>query len=1476
MNACFTTGLMQQFHRLFGVLVLSLFTYQMAAYADPAGVGKRTILTIPPVKHADTGSKLTLLKPSANPYALPANVGKQTVLVSVPVRLTGKSKSPETVFLRRRGDKQYIEMNDLGKNGDFLAKDGIFGVYVEIDTREIKPDSCVDYEAFVKQGRVEVISPTLRFCVSSLPVGIDKSNTDKPVVFRGGEKAVADEIVLYATPTTSVATIKQLARSIDANIVGTILPLNLYQLRLPSPVDADRMLEIVAQLKERAGKVSVFVNLIGHGAMDVNDTAFQLPPTDINSQHGLKLVLAHDEITKANAWDAGGTGNNVTVVVLDTGLLNSHPDLDATWTCQDVPLPMPAVPPAVPVVLVPCTDTAVGATLAGHGTQIAGVIAAKTNTVIPTGVAGLAYGGKIHSIKLRNFTLAGMANGFITAAGYVGSNSHAKVINASFTFEATPGSAIGAGIAPLCTSINSAVLSGFGAVVVNAVGNDNNTNAISAYSENFYPARCNDSTNVAHNGLTRKDLLITVANSVSKEVAACGAGVVQDHRCNTSNYGAWVDITAPGSAIYTTTIGNTYTSSTGTSFSAPFVSGAAAILASCGVPLGDTVPTPPSNDGIEYILKNSAIVSVSFPNGTSAPRLDLYRALKQFGAPTGVSVSPVNGVDENVNTASGYEVGTLNTTHAGTCNSFTYSSILGGTDGGLFNIAGDKLRLNAAVPVNYEDPARPLHIYNLIVHVTDFSGTSYDFPLTVTVNNKNDAPTLASPGSVSYVDTAANDSFVNATGTLVGADEDVGNTLTYGVSGGTVAAGVSTRVGTYGTLAVNTTSGAYTFTPNNNAIQALKTNTSESYTVTVTDSVAPPVTATFTVNLTGANDTTNFSGNISASLSEDGTLTGSGTLAVNDRDSGDAAITPQVGTAGTYGVFSIDSGGAWLYTLNNAAANVQALHEGQNVTDIFTVATAGGATQAITMAITGAKDQLTGSLSVNPPEPVLPAIRHVGDGLTAITSLADADCPLPGGLIAPATSSGLCTSAVCTLSYQWMESDTAAGIAVAVSGPVVGTNSTYQLNADNVNKYMSLCVSTGMTMDGSCVTKCTINEASAVGDPHITTVDGLPYDFQGAGEFVALRGANGMEIQLRMAAVPTAPPLPDSYSGLTSGVSVNTAVAARVGKHRVTYQPDTSPNVAGGTFVLRVDGVPTTLPVDGIDLGDGGRVVSQASGIQMDFPDQTTLLVNTSSWPFYGAWWLHVSVFHTPASEGIMGARLKGSWLPMMPKGSALGAMPAALHDRYVELYVKFANSWRVNKETSLFDYDKDASTATFTNKEWPTENGPYAPANTPVAKPLGLKAAQIACADVVGKKEKADCVFDVRVMGNAKIAQGHILTQKIRTGLTAIIVRDDRGISGDKEMVTFTATVARHAAPTRMEIGRKVGALTGEVQFTINGNSVGRPVKLDARGQAQLKLPRLKIEKQTIGARFVPVKGSVFFPSSSFESARVMVEGKR
>jgi len=506
------------------------------------------------------------------------------------------------------------------------------------------------------------------------------------------------------------------------------------------------------------------------------------------------------------------------------------------------------------------------------------------------------------------------------------------------------------------------------------------------------------------------------------------------------------------------------------------------------------------------------------------------------------------------------------------------------------------------------------------------------------------------------------------------------------------------------------------------------------------------------------------------------------------------------------------------------------------------------ATQAIAVTVTNVNEVPTGIPVIQPPD--TPMNRKVGQTLTADTgSILNQD-----GWPAQ---------------YDWK-----------CNGSSIASGPSYTLVNTNIGCLMSVCVTyTDPQSTLPNVTLCSTSDTNTVGDPHITTVDGLHYDFQSAGEFVALRGANGMEIQVRQAAVSTATPLTDPNSGLTSGVSVNSALAARVGKHRVTYQSGIGVNAASGAPVLRVDGVVTTLPAGGIDLGDGGRVMPQGGGIQIDFPDQTTLVASSSLWSPYNVWWLHISVFHTSAYEGIMGARSKGSWLPRLSNGSALGAMPAALHDRYVDLYVKFADSWRVTDKTSLFDYAEGTSTATFTNKKWPTENGPYA-GSGPVAKPLGRKIALLACRDIAGKNEKADCVFDVMVMGHVGIAKGYQLNQKMRLGLTNVIVRGADLLNARGEM-EVTATVARHATVVPQVHGARA-VPTGTVQFLLGDKPLGKPVRLDTKGRAKLVLTRQYLDRLNIGgptpegklevsARYLPAKdkGNVFLPSISRQAAR-------
>ena len=1119
MNACLsTTGLMQRFQLLFAVLVYSFFAIQQADAAQ-------AVTSVAP--HVGAGVEIVPLEPRAEPYALKTGSGKVNVRFSV--RLTGKTKAkpPATVYLRRSDDRKNIAMNDQGRNGDLFARDGIYGANVTIDTSRLKPDTCLKYEALVRLGRADAVSSPLRLCVSAFPVRVAASTTARADVLPDGTKAVADEILINAKPDSKSDAIRRLATDINARVVGSIPPLDLYQLKLSSPVSSGRLMELVAQLSARAEVKSASVNAIGGYAYTPNDPEFV-------NQHGLKLAIAHDAGTGANVWDSGAIGTGVTVTVLDTGLDKSHPDFGTPGNCQ----------------LAENDCGAANTDAVGHGTWVAGVLGAKTHNAL--GVAGIAYGSKIHSIIVAGGTaptIAQMAQGFTDAGAY----GVASVINASFDVLVSTFT----NVTTLCSSVNSAVLSGATpvAVVVNAADN---------YSSNsyYYPARCNVNEPAAtpHAGqneaLTRKDLFITVANSTSG--GSCGS-VDQLH--STSNYGAWVDIAAPGCDIRTTAVGGGYISQTGTSFSAPLVSGAAAILKSCGATLAQIEPT----------LKGSAIVAVAYPGG-SVPRLDVYRALAQLDlAPT--NVGPASS-SINENNALGATVATLTATDMDTCDklAFTLVAGVGDTDNGAFTITGNQLTINGVA--DYETKTS----YSIRVRVTDAFGKTSEQALTVNVNNLNDNPPVITSngggatasvsvpenttavttviatdadnlGSLTYSKAGGADEAMfnidGATGVLsfavppdfeAPADADANNVydivvqasdgtftgtqaiavtvtnvneapvanndtlaatqntpVTYtaaqllgndtDVDAGTLLAIASVTSGAGGTVVLNG-DGTVTFTPNPGFTGAA------SFTYSATDGSLPSNVATVTVNVAAmphapvANDDT-------LAATEDIPVTYTAAQLLGNDTDVDAGTTLTVASvaSGAGGMVVLNGDGTVTFSpnanLNGAASFTYRATDGGLLSNVATV----------TVNVAPVNDAPTGL-------PFISGTRTVGQTLTANTLTATFPNP-----IADADGLG-------TFSYQWL----ASGL------PVGGNSDTYVLAPADFGKYMSVCVSY-TDGGGTLETPCSGTDATAVGDPHITTVDGLHYDFQGAGEFVALRGANGMEIQLRMAAVSTAPPL---------------------------------------------------------------------------------------------------------------------------------------------------------------------------------------------------------------------------------------------------------------------------------------------------------------------------------------------------------------
>jgi hypothetical protein len=307
---------------------------------------------------------------------------------------------------------------------------------------------------------------------------------------------------------------------------------------------------------------------------------------------------------------------------------------------------------------------------------------------------------------------------------------------------------------------------------------------------------------------------------------------------------------------------------------------------------------------------------------------------------------------------------------------------------------------------------------------------------------------------------------------------------------------------------------------------------------------------------------------------------------------------------------------------------------------------------------------------------------------------------------------------------------------------------------------------------------------SMAGDPHVTTANGVHYDFQAAGEFVALRDtAAGLEIENRQEPIATTfAPGADAHDGLATCVSINTAVAARVGKRRVTYEPNLNGRPDPDGLQLRVDGALTALTSSGINLGNGGRVTATTApgGLQISFPDGSALFVTPTWWASQGVWYLNIDVVRgntvsggAPAgglgsAGGVMGIIPPGAWLPALPNGLSLGAMPATLPQRYARLYGTFAKAWRVTAGDTLFDYAPHTSTSSFTVAGWPRLGGNCILPGKQPTRPVSVDVAESACKDVRDPSAHKNCVFDVMVTGETGFARTYELAAGVLTPVLA------------------------------------------------------------------------------------------------------------
>lgn len=229
------------------------------------------------------------------------------------------------------------------------------------------------------------------------------------------------------------------------------------------------------------------------------------------------------KVSAQGAWDVTKGSSSVLIAVVDTGVDLDHPDLDGKVRTD---LDWDFV-----------NNDASAQDDNGHGTHVAGIAAAETNN--STGIAGMCPNCQILPVKVLSSSGSGTYSAIASGIRYA-ADKGAKVINLSLG-----GSA---GSTALSDAVNYA--NSKGALLVCAAGNSNT----SAASYPAYYSAC-----------------VAVAATDSN-----------DNRASFSNYGTWVDTSAPGVSIYATYWNNTYASLNGTSMAAPHVAGLAGLLFSQG------------------------------------------------------------------------------------------------------------------------------------------------------------------------------------------------------------------------------------------------------------------------------------------------------------------------------------------------------------------------------------------------------------------------------------------------------------------------------------------------------------------------------------------------------------------------------------------------------------------------------------------------------------------------------------------------------------------------------------------------------------------------------------------------------------------------------------------------------------------------------------------------------------------------------
>ncbi|TKX48320.1 trypsin-like serine protease [Halorubrum sp. ASP121] len=211
---------------------------------------------------------------------------------------------------------------------------------------------------------------------------------------------------------------------------------------------------------------------------------------------------------------------------------------------------------------------------------------------------------------------------------------------------------------------------------------------------------------------------------------------------------------------------------------------------------------------------------------------------------------------------------------------------------------------------------------------------------------------------------------------------------------------------------------------------------------------------------------------------------------------------------------------------------------------------------------------------------------------------------------------------------------------------------------------------------------------SATGDPHLTTYDGVAYDFQAAGEFVLTNDSDGSpHVQARLR------PVADR------DVSVISAVATQINGTEITID-------ARDQQMLIVDGTPKSLETGESMTVEDGEIFRTPETYIVVYPGANDEVDDGDSRLEATVAGDRLDVVVKPnrtavdSMSGLLGSPDGNAGNDIaLADGTTLSTSPS-----FEELYGQYREDYRVTAENSLFDYDEGESPEEFYDPNYPSE----------------------------------------------------------------------------------------------------------------------------------------------------------------------------